>query len=144
MPLSSNTLSVTTAVGVKEPARSVGWALASLCLPVLMSSLDTSIANAALPTLAHAFSASFRAVQWIVLAYLLALTTLIVSVGRLGDLVGRRRLFLAGIAVFTVASLACGAAPTLGLLSAVVAPAVTRSSRPRPRPASSCPGSAHR
>jgi EmrB/QacA subfamily drug resistance transporter len=83
-----------------------------------MPSLDTSIANAGLPTLAQAFTASFQAVQWIVLAYLLAITTLIVSVGRLGDLVGRRRLLLVGIGLFTVASLLCGLAPTLWLLIA--------------------------
>jgi len=85
---------------------------------MLMSSLDTSIANAGLPTLGQAFGASFQAVQWVVLAYLLAVTTLIVSVGRLGDLVGRRRLLLAGIGFFTVASLLCGLAPTLPLLIA--------------------------
>ena len=85
---------------------------------MLMSSLDTSIANAGLPALAHAFNASFQDVQWIVLAYLLAVTSLIVSVGRLGDIVGRRRLFLAGIGLFTVASFACGVAPTLWLLIA--------------------------
>ena len=78
----------------KQPA-SVRWALASLSLSVLLSSLGTSIANVALPNLALAFNASFQAVQWIVLAYLLAITTLIVSVGRLGDLTGRRRLLLA-------------------------------------------------
>jgi MFS family permease len=85
---------------------------------MLMSSLDTSIANAGLPALAHAFNASFQDVQWIVLAYLLAVTSLIVSVGRLGDIIGRRRLFLAGIGIFTAASFACGVAPTLGLLIA--------------------------
>ncbi|MFJ3373938.1 MFS transporter [Pseudomonas sp. NPDC086112] len=95
---------------------SVRWALASLSLSMLMPSLDTSIANAGLPTLAQAFDASFQQVQWIVLAYLLAITTLIVSVGRLGDLVGRRRLLLAGIGIFTLASLACGVAPSLGWL----------------------------
>ena len=94
------------------------WALASLCLTMLMPSLDTSIANAGLPALAQAFGASFQAVQWIVLAYLLAITTLIVSVGRLGDIIGRRRLLLAGIGLFTVASLLCGVAPTLPLLVA--------------------------
>ncbi|HVJ35666.1 MAG TPA: MFS transporter [Terriglobia bacterium] len=94
------------------------WALAALSLSMLMPSLDTSIANVGLPTLAHAFGASFQAVQWIVLAYLLAITTLIVSVGRLGDLVGRRRLLLWGIVVFTAASLFCGVAPTLQLLIA--------------------------
>ena len=97
---------------------SVRWALASLSLSMLMPSLDTSIANAGLPTLARAFAASFQEVQWIVLAYLLAITTLIVSVGRFGDIVGRRRLLLAGILLFTVASVACGVAPTLWLLIA--------------------------
>ena len=94
------------------------WALASLSLAILLSSLGTSIANVALPTLAQAFDASFQQVQWIVLAYLLAITTLIVSVGRLGDLVGRRRLLLAGLLLFTVASVLCGVAPTLWLLIA--------------------------
>jgi EmrB/QacA subfamily drug resistance transporter len=96
----------------------VRWALASLSLSMLLSSLGTSIANVGLPTLAHAFKASFQEVQWIVLAYLLAITTLIVSVGRLGDIAGRRRLLLAGIFLFTVASVMCGAAPTLALLIA--------------------------
>src|SRR5947199_10848678 len=100
-----------------KPA-SVRWALASLSLSILMPLLDTSIANVGLPTLAHAFTASFQDVQWIVLAYLLAVTSLIVSVGRLGDIIGRRRLFLAGIGIFAAASFACGVAPTLGLLIA--------------------------
>jgi len=85
---------------------------------MLMSSLDTSIANVGLPTLARTFDASFQEVQWVVLAYLLAVTTLLVGVGRLGDLVGRRRLLLIGICLFTAASLACGVAPTLRLLVA--------------------------
>jgi EmrB/QacA subfamily drug resistance transporter len=87
-------------------------------LTMLMPSLDTSIANVGLPNLAHAFTASFQEVQWIVLAYLLAITTLIVSVGRLGDIIGRRRLLLVGICLFTVASLLCGVAPALWLLIA--------------------------
>jgi EmrB/QacA subfamily drug resistance transporter len=85
---------------------------------MLLSSLGTSIANVGLPALAQAFNASFQEVQWIVLAYLLAITTLIVSVGRLGDITGRRRLLLAGIFLFTVASVMCGVAPTLWLLIA--------------------------
>src|SRR5215475_2214601 len=97
---------------------SIGWALASLSLSMLLSSLGTSIANVALPALAQAFTASFRQVQWIILAYLLATTILIVSVGRLGDVTGRRRLLLAGIFLFTVASVVCGAAPALWLLLA--------------------------
>ncbi len=102
--------------GSAEP--SVRCALASLSLSMLLSSLGTSIANVGLPTFAQAFNASFQEVQWIVLAYLLAITTLIVSVGRLGDITDRRRLLLAGIFLFTVASVLCGVAPTLWLLIA--------------------------
>lgn len=106
------------AVRHAEPTSSARWALAGLSLSMLLSSLGTSIANVGLPTLALAFGASFQAVQWIVLAYLLAITTLIVSAGRLGDILGRRRLLLAGLLLFTAASVLCGAAPTLGLLIA--------------------------
>jgi EmrB/QacA subfamily drug resistance transporter len=101
-----------------QPTASVRWALAGLSLSMLLSSLGTSIANVGLPTLAQAFGATFQEVQWIVLAYLLAITTLIVSAGRLGDIIGRRRLLLAGIALFTAASVLCGVAPTLWLLIA--------------------------
>jgi len=92
------------------------WAMTSLSLSMLLSSLGTSIANVALPTLAQSLDASFQSVQWVVLAYLLAITSTIVGVGRLGDVIGRRRLLLVGIAVFTVASVLCSAAPTLGWL----------------------------
>ena len=87
--------------------------LASLALCMLLPSLGTSIANVALPTLAEVFAASFQQVQWVVLAYLLASTTLIVGVGRLGDIMGRRRLLLAGIVLFTAASGLCGLASEL-------------------------------
>ena len=93
-------------------------ALACLALAMLLSSLGTSIANVGLPTFVRAFGASFQSVQWVVLAYLLAVTTLVVSAGRLGDLFGRRRLMLLGIATFTVASLVCAAAPSLWVLIA--------------------------
>ncbi|WP_288097904.1 MFS transporter [Pseudomonas sp.] len=108
--------SATTMTEGAQRTGSVRWALASLSMSMLLSALGTSIANVGLPTLAQVFEASFQQVQWIVLAYLLAITTLIVSVGRLGDLVGRRRLLLGGIGVFTLASALCGLAPTLGLL----------------------------
>ena len=101
-----------------EPKPGVRWALSALALSMLLSSLGISIANVALPTLAGAFDASFQDVQWVVLAYLLTITTLIVSVGRLGDIIGRRRLLLAGLLLFTAASVACGVAPTLWVLIA--------------------------
>lgn len=110
--------STQAAAGNAPLSPSARWALASLSLCMLLSALGTSIANVGLPTLAQAFNASFQDVQWIVLSYLLAITTLIVSVGRLGDLSGRRRLLLAGIGLFTLTSLLCGLAPTLGWLIA--------------------------
>ena len=90
---------------IAEAARtpSARGALTALSLSMLLSSLGTSIANVGLPTLAQAFSATFPQVQWVVLAYLLAVTTLVVSVGRLGDLVGHPRLLLGGILQLTVA-----------------------------------------
>ena len=101
-----------------EPLPPVRWALTSLSLSMLLSSIGTSIANVSLPTLAQAFDASFQQIQWVVIAYLLAITTLIISVGRLGDMIGRRRLLLTGIVLFTLASVLCGIAPTLWLLIA--------------------------
>ncbi|MCW8138319.1 MAG: MFS transporter [Planctomycetota bacterium] len=103
---------------VEVERRASSGALASLALSVLLPSLATSSANVALPTLTRAFGASFPQVQWVVLAYLLTVTTLVVSAGRLGDLIGRRRLLLAGVAVFTGASLLGGAAPGLWTLIA--------------------------
>lgn len=99
-----------------EQADKMQWGLASLSLSMLMASLDTSIANVGLPTLAEAFGATFGEVQWVVLAYLLSLTGLIVGVGRLGDMLGRKRLLIAGIMLFTAASALCGLAPSLSLL----------------------------
>lgn len=99
-------------------AVSVRWALASLSLSMLLSSLGTSIANVGLPTFAQAFDASFQQVQWVVVAYLLAVTASIVIVGWLGDLTGRRRLMLAGVLLFTAASALCGASRVLWLLIA--------------------------
>ncbi|MGQ3053768.1 MAG: MFS transporter [Roseateles sp.] len=107
-----------TTATVPAAAQPTTWVLASLALCTLLPSLAISSANVALPTLATAFGASFGQTQWVVLAYLLATTTLIVGAGRLGDLIGKRRLLLAGIALFTIASALCALAPTLPLLIA--------------------------
>lgn len=106
-----------TAKPLSSPAAPRG-VLAALGLSMLLSSLGTSIANVGLPTLAQALGATFQQVQWVVLAYLLAITTAVVGVGRLGDLWGRKRLLLAGIALFTASSLLCGLAPSLPWLVA--------------------------
>lgn len=102
----------------RVPVRALRGLLAALSLSMLLSSLGTSIANVGLPSMAEAFHASFHGVQWIVLAYLLAITTLVVLAGWLGDIVGRRRLLLAGLTLFTMASVLCGLANTLGQLIA--------------------------
>ena len=103
---------------MSKPSFSSRRALGTLSLSMLLSSLGTSIVNVGLPTFARDFDASFQEVQWIVIAYLLAITTLIVSAGRLGDIVGRRRLLSGGVLLFTIASAVCGFAPTLHLLIA--------------------------
>lgn len=92
--------------------------LAAMSLVMLLPSLGTSITNVTLPTLAGSFDASIADVQWVVVAYLLAVTSLIVGAGRLGDLVGRRRLLLAGIALFSAASAMGALSPSLLILIA--------------------------
>ncbi|MBV1691838.1 MFS transporter [Novosphingobium sp. G106] len=92
-----------------------GRALAGLSLTTLMSSLATGTANVALPSLARMFAVSFQAAQWIVLAYLLTVAAMDVIAGRVGDVVGRRRLLLAGTTVFAGGSLLCGLARSFEL-----------------------------
>ncbi len=92
--------------------------MAALALAMLLPSLGVSIASAALPTFAEAFGAGFEAAQGVVLAYLTAVTVLIVFAGRLGDLFGRRRVLLGGMMLFTGASVLCGLASSLGMLLA--------------------------
>lgn len=94
------------------------WPVVSLALATLLPALGTSSANVGLPALATAFDAPFGTVQWVVLAYLLSITVLVVGAGRLGDLIGRRKVLLGGVALFTLASALCGVAPDLYLLIA--------------------------
>lgn len=95
------------------------WPLqAALGGAMLLASLGTSITSVALPTLSRAFSAPVSSLQWVVLAYLIAVTVVIVSAGRFGDLFGHRRVLVAGLVVFAIASALCAAAPTLPMLVA--------------------------
>lgn len=99
------------------------WAaLMVLCLGVLMIVLDTTIVNVALPSIKSDLGFSETALVWVVNAYMLTFGGFLLLGGRLGDLYGHRRLFLAGLVLFTAASAACGLAHTQGLL--VVARAV--------------------
>jgi MFS family permease len=88
-------------------------ALLGLSLCMLSSSLGTSSANVALPTLAKAFGASFAAVQWVVIAYLLALASSSVTFGSIGDAFGRRRSLGVAVALFCSASLVSALSPAL-------------------------------
>ncbi|HEY0232518.1 MAG TPA: DHA2 family efflux MFS transporter permease subunit [Dokdonella sp.] len=108
----------------KPPARPAlhgnqRWiALAVLCLGTLMIVLDTTIVNVALPSIRASLGFSEASLAWVVNAYLLTFGGFLLLGGRLGDLFGHRRIFLAGIVLFTLASLACGLATTRGVLVA--------------------------
>ena len=91
-------------------------ALTILCLGSLMIVLDTTIVNVALPSIKAGLGFSQTSLAWVVNAYLLTFGGFLLLGGRLGDLFGQRRLFLAGITLFTLASLACGLASTQGFL----------------------------
>lgn len=92
--------------------------LYALAFSMLISSMGNSIANVGLPALAAAFTASFSQIQWVVLAYLLAVTASVLAMGWLGDRFGRQRLLACGVLLFSLASLGCGLATHIGWLIA--------------------------
>jgi EmrB/QacA subfamily drug resistance transporter len=87
-----------------------------VCLAALMTGLNNSSISIALPTIARHFNASAIQAQWILLSFMLANTTLMIVFGRLADAVGRRRMFLVGVGLFTLVSLVTGFAPSADLL----------------------------
>ena len=91
-------------------------ALVVLCAGFLMIILDQTIVNVALPSIQRDLHFSQSGLAWVINAYLIAFGGLLLLVGRLGDLIGRRRIFLAGLAVFTTASLLCGVAASQAVL----------------------------
>ena len=93
-------------------------ALYVLCLGDLMIVLDSTIVNVALPSIREDLGFSQTSLAWVVNAYLLTFGGFLLLSGRLGDIYGHRRLFLIGISLFTVASVACGVSTTSGLLVA--------------------------
>lgn len=94
------------------------WIIGTLALSLFLASLGTSIANIALPAMIKAFAVPFQSVQWVVIAYLAALTVLVVFAGRLGDVFGLKRVHLAGLGLFLLSALLCGIAPDLTSLIA--------------------------
>ncbi len=94
------------------------FALVVVCLAQLMIVLDTTIVNVALPSIQHDLHFSQGNLTWVINAFLITFGSFLLLAGRLGDLIGRKRVFLAGVAVFTIASALCGFAPNQGLLIA--------------------------
>jgi EmrB/QacA subfamily drug resistance transporter len=90
----------------------------ALALGTLMAVLDISVVNIALPTLSRTFDAPLTSIEWVVLAYVLTISGLLLTMGRVADLAGRRRVYGIGQALFTLASALCAAAPTAPLLVA--------------------------
>src|ERR1700760_655912 len=94
------------------------WRVLSVTsLGVLLAGTNTSTLDVALPVVARHFSANATEASWIVLSYMLVNTVLILVFGRVADLIGRRRLYLAGLTTLTVASVLCGFAPSAPLLA---------------------------
>lgn len=118
-PLSDNGLSRTApaASAALSPARKRGI-LAATILGSSMAFIDGSVMTVALPAIQHAMASDTAGAQWIVNSYLLFLGAFVLIGGALGDRIGRRRIFLAGIALFTLASIACGLAVSVTMLIA--------------------------
>src|ERR1035437_4876487 len=92
--------------------------LTSVSLGSLMATLDGSIVNIALPSIQERFGADVSKVLWVVVAYLLVVGSLLLPFGRLGEILTFKRVYLVGFAVFTLASVCCGAAPNESVLIA--------------------------
>jgi EmrB/QacA subfamily drug resistance transporter len=92
------------------------WTLAAVAFGLFMIMLDNTVVNVALPSIGRDLHVSISSLEWVVTAYALTFAALLITGGKLGDLMGRRRIFIVGIAIFTLSSLACGLAPTAGFL----------------------------
>src|SRR3984893_1979624 len=99
--------------GVQSRAEAKPWILAATILGSSLAFIDGTVVNVALPALQASFHATVVGVQWVVESYGLFLSALILVGGSLGDLFGRRLIFIAGVATFAVASAACGVASSI-------------------------------
>jgi len=96
------------------------WAvLAILAIGIFMATLDTSIVNISLPTIAHYFGVPLNgAIEWVIIAYLVVIAGVLLTTGRLADMIGRKPIWVAGLIIFTTGSAICGASVSLGMLIA--------------------------
>src|ERR1700674_4953902 len=98
--------------------RQRGWTLAIVSIGLFMTVLDNLVVSVALPSIHRDLSASIQSLEWTVNAYILSYAVLLLTGAALGDRFGRKRMFIAGIALFTASSAAAAVAPTIGLLIA--------------------------
>jgi EmrB/QacA subfamily drug resistance transporter len=89
------------------------YVMAAAALGIFLATIDGSIVNIALPTLVRTFGADFATVEWVVLAYMLSMAVLLLGVGRLADMKGKKQIYTAGFVVFTAGSVLCGLSPTI-------------------------------
>src|SRR5881394_3482074 len=101
---------------VSSRSRSRWLALIVLCGGMLMIVLDATIVNVALPSIKRDLGFSQSNLAWVINAYLIAFGGLLLLAGRIGDLIGQRRIFLIGLVVFTTASLVCATSQSQGML----------------------------
>src|SRR5437660_3368174 len=92
------------------------WTLAAVSFGLFMIMLDNTVVNVALPAMQSALKIGPSELEWVVVGYALTFATFMLTGGKLADLLGRRRLFIVGLAIFTASSLACGLAPNAGFL----------------------------
>jgi EmrB/QacA subfamily drug resistance transporter len=109
-------IAVTQTISDKRAERTRWIALVVVCLGQLMSVVDATIVNVALPRIQHDLHFSQANLTWVLNGYLISYGSFLLLAGRLGDLIGRRRIFLSGVSLFTIASAACGFADSQGLL----------------------------
>jgi len=101
---------------ILAPENRKWWTLAAVAFGLFMIMLDNTIVNVALPSIERDLHVSISELEWIVTAYALTFAALLITGGKLGDLYGRKLIFIVGIAIFTLSSLACGFAPNAGFL----------------------------
>lgn len=132
IPAESNTTEITQPQGTdftvkdnQQPKSNYGetagkWSvLAIVAVGIFMATLDSSIVNISLPAIASSFGVPLSgAVEWVIIAYLVITAAVLLTVGRLADMIGRKPIWAAGLIIFTVGSAICGASPSLGFLIA--------------------------
>lgn len=99
-----------------DPYARKWWVLASVCLALFIALLDGTVVNVSIPAISKGIGATFSDAEWVLNAYTLVFASLLVTFGRLGDMFGRKRFFIAGLALFGAGSLLCGLSGTPAML----------------------------